>query len=83
MAYNDLQESLETLPSMLDHIVGESVCENLAGQWWDCNPSALALQYIAEVLEVRVSAPDNRIAQFEGWDVCSRVDFVRGVHVPR
>ena len=31
VSHHDLQEALQPFPSMLDHIVGESVCEHLAG----------------------------------------------------
>ena len=59
-----------------------SRCSHLPWQRWNGDSRTLALKDIAEVLEVRVTAADHRVAQLKGWDVGSGVDLVRGVHVP-
>jgi len=37
MAHHDLHEPLQTLPPMLNHIITESIREDFAWQWRDCN----------------------------------------------
>lgn len=65
---------------MLNDIVTETIRENLARQRGNRDARALALQNVAEILEVRVAATDDGVAELEGGDVGARVDFVGGVH---
>jgi len=44
---------------------------------------ALPLEYIAEVLEVRVPPADDGVSELEGWNIRARVDFIGGVHGSR
>lgn len=76
MAYNDLQEPLKALSSVLDHVIGEAVREDLSGQRWNGDPRALALQDVAKVLKVRITTADHGVAQFEGRDIGSSVDLI-------
>jgi hypothetical protein len=52
MPNNNLQEPLQPLPPMLDHIITEAIRKDLAGQRWDRNTRALPLENVAEILEV-------------------------------
>lgn len=81
MTSNDLQEPLQTLATMLDHVVAEPVREHFPRQGRDRDPRAFALQDVAEVFKVRVPSAHDRVLQFERGDVCSADDLVRGVHV--
>lgn len=81
MSRHNLQEPLQPLTPVLDHIVAESVREYLARQWGDSHARAFALEDVAEVLEVGVAAAHDGVLQFEGGDVGSADDLVGGVHV--
>lgn len=81
MSRDNLQEPLKSLASVLNDVVAESVGENLARQWRDSHARALALQDIAEILEIGVAAAHDRVLQLEGGDVGSADDLVGGVHV--
>lgn len=83
MPRHNLQEPLKPLASVLNDVVAESVGEHLARQRRDGNARALALQDIAEVLKVRVSASHDRVLQLEGGNIGAAHDLVRGVHVSR
>jgi hypothetical protein len=78
---NNLQKALETLAAVLDHIVAETVGEDLAGQWGYRDSCTFALEDIAEVLEVGVPAAHHGMLQFESGDVGSAHDLVRRVHI--
>jgi hypothetical protein len=52
MANDDLEESLETFPALLDDGVVELVEVDLSGQWRNSDAGTLALEDIAEVLKV-------------------------------
>ena len=67
---------------MFDHIVAEAVREDFARQRRDRDPRAFPFQYVAEVLEVRVAAPDGAVLELEGGDVGAAYYFVVRVHVP-
>lgn len=82
MTSNNLQETLQTLAAVLDDVVAEAVRKDLAGQRGDGDARALALEDVAEVLEVGVAATHDRVLQLEGGDVGAADDLVRGVHVP-
>ena len=81
MSDYDLQKPLKTFPSMLNNIVTKPVCKNLSRQRRNGHTSALPLQNIAEVLEVRVASADNAMVELEGGDIGSAHDLVVGVHV--
>lgn len=83
MADDDLEELLEAGAAALDDVVGEAVGEDLAGQGGDGDAGALALEDVAEVLEVAVAAAHAALAQLEGGDVGAADDLVVGVHVAR
>ena len=81
MSDYDLQKPLKTLSPMLNNIITKAIRKNLSRQRWNGHTSALSLQNIAEVLEVRVASADNAMVQLEGRDVGSTHDLVVGVHV--
>lgn len=83
MTRNNLQEPLQPLTSVFDDVVAEPVGEYLARQRGDGDSRALALQDIAEILEIGVAAAYDRVLQLEGGDVGSADDLVGGVHVAR
>ena len=80
MADNDAEELLEAGAAALDDVVGEAVGEDLAGERGDGNAGALALEDVAEILEITVAAADGALAQLEGGDVGAANDLVVGVH---
>ena len=81
MTRDNLQEPLQPLAPVLDDVVAEPVGEHLARQWGNGDSRALALQDIAEILEIGVAAANDRVLQLEGGDVGSADDLVGGVHV--
>ncbi len=83
MADDDAEELLEPGTAALDDVVGEAVGEDLAGQGGDGDAGALALEDVAEVLEVAVAAVDGALAQLEGGDVGPADDLVVSVHAAR
>lgn len=83
MADHNLQEPLQPLPPMLNHIITKAVRKYFPRQGRNRDPRALPLQNVAEVFEVRVAAAHAAVQQFEGGDVGSADDFVVGVHVAR
>lgn len=54
---------------MLNHIVGETVRKDFARERRYGDPGGLALQNVAEVLEIAVSAADTRVFQLERWNI--------------
>lgn len=83
MSSDDLEEALQTLTTVLDDVVAESVGENLSGERGYRDARALALQDIAEILEIGVPAAHDGVFQFEGGDVGPAHNLVRRVHVAR
>lgn len=77
---DDLEELLQAGPAALDDVVAEAVGEDLSRQGGDGDAGALALEDVAEVLEVGVPAADAALAQLEGGDVGAADDLVVGVH---
>jgi hypothetical protein len=77
---DNLQEALEALAAVLDHVVGEAVCQDLARQRRDGDARRLALEDVAEGLELVVSAAHRRRLELEGGDVGAHYDLVGGVH---
>ena len=69
MPSDDGEEALEALTAALDDLVREAVREDLAGQRGDVHARALALEDVAEGLEVRVPPANNRVAELECWDI--------------
>lgn len=47
------------------------------GKTYSC---AFPFQDISEILKVGIASTDDRMTQFEGWNVRARVDFVGCVH---
>jgi hypothetical protein len=80
VANDNLEELLEAGAAALDDVVAEAVGEDLAGQGRDGDAGALALEDVAEVLEVGVAAAHAALAQLEGGDVCAADDLIVGVH---
>lgn len=78
---DDLEEALQTFAAMLDDVVAEPVGENLPWQWGYRDTRAFALEDIAEILEIRVTAAHDGVFQFEGGDVGPAHNLVRRVHV--
>lgn len=83
MPHDDPQELLQAGAPALDDVVGEAVREDLAGERGDGDAGALALEDVAEVLEVAVAPAHAGLAQLEGRDVGPAHDLVVGVHVAR
>lgn len=81
MACNNLQEPLQSLSPVLNHVIAEAVGEHFPGKRRYCDSGALALQDIPKVLKVGVSPAHNGVFQFEGGDVRSTDDLVGSVHV--
>lgn len=71
----DGEEALEALAPALDDLVREAVREDLAGEGRDVHARGLALEDVAEGLEVRVAAAHDRVAELERGDV--RLAWVR------
>lgn len=65
---------------MLDNVIAKAVRKDLARQRRDGDARALALQDVAEILEVRVAAPHAAVLDLEGGDVRSAHDLVVCVH---
>lgn len=78
---DDLEELLEACTTTFDNIVAEAVGEDLSGQRRDSDTGALALENVAEVLEVGVSTTDAALTELEGGNVCAAEDLVVCVHV--
>lgn len=66
---------------MLNHIITESIREDLSGQWWNRDPCRLPLQDIAKVFKVRVAPPYTAVAELEGGNIGATYDLVVGVHI--
>jgi len=81
MTNNNLQEPLQSLPPMLNHIIAKPVREDLSWQRRNRDSRRLALQNVAEVLEVGIASADRGMAQLESGDVGSAEYLVVGVHV--
>lgn len=80
MPRNNLKESLQPLPPMLNHVIRKPVRKHFPWQRWDGDSCAFPLEDVAEVLEVRVSAADDGVFEFESGDVGATDYFVRCVH---
>lgn len=80
MADDNLEKLLQPGPPALYDVVAEPVGEDLARQGRNGDAGRLALEDVAEVLEVRVAAADGRVAELEGGYVCAALDLVVCVH---
>lgn len=80
MSHYDLQKPLQPFPSMLNHIIAEPVREHFSWERRNGDARGLALEDVAEVLEVGVSAADDGVPELESGDVGAGVDLVGGVH---
>lgn len=80
MTHHNLQEPLQPLPPMLNHIIAKPIREHLPRQRRDGHARTLALQDVAEGLEFVVAAAHGAAFQLEGWDVGAHHDLVRRVH---
>jgi hypothetical protein len=76
MSNNNLEESLETFPALLDNGIVKLVEVDLSGKRRNGDTSAFALEDIAEVFKVRVTTAHAAVAQLEGGDVCAETDLV-------
>lgn len=81
MTSNNLQEPLQTFPSVLNHIITESIGKHFPWKRWYCDSGALAFQDVSEVLEVGVSPAHDGMLKLEGGDVCAADDFIGSEHV--
>lgn len=73
---DNLQKPLETFSALLDDGIVELVEVDLSGQRGNGDAGALALEYVAKVFKVGVTATDAAVAQFERGDVCAQADLV-------
>lgn len=80
MSNHNLQEPLQALSPMLNHIITKPVRKDLSRQRRNRNPRRLPLQDIAEVLKVRVAPPHTAVAEFERGNIRATYDLVVGVH---
>ena len=69
VANDNLQKALQALSAVLDHVVGEAVGEDLAGQRGDGDARRLALQDVAKRLKLAVPAADRRRLELEGGEI--------------
>lgn len=83
MPHHNLQKPLQAFPSMLNHIVTESVCEDLARERRDRDAGTFPLEYITEVLEIRIPSAYGAMLEFEGGNVRAADDLVISIHVAR
>ena len=81
MTDDNLQEMLQPVPPMLDHVVAEAVGKHLARQRRDGDARALALEDVAKVLKVRVPPPHAAVLELERRDVGAAHDLVVRVHL--
>lgn len=81
MADDNLQEALQPISTMLNHVIAEPVRKDLAGQLRDRDARTLPLQDVPEVFEIRVAASHATVLQLEGRDVRPADDLVVGVHL--
>lgn len=80
MSNHDLQESLQALSPMLNHIIAESICKDLSRQRWNGNARRFPLQDVAEVFEVRVAPPYTAVAELKCRYIRTTYNLVVGVH---
>ena len=66
---------------MLNDVVAESVGKDFSGKWRNGDARGLALENVAEVFKVAISAADRGGFELEGGDVGAADDFVGRVHV--
>lgn len=83
VADNDFEELLEAGAATLDNVIGEAVGEDLAGERGDGHARTLALEDVAEVLEVAVAPAHRRLPKLESGDVGPAHDLVVRVHITR
>lgn len=80
MSNDNLQEPLQPLPPVLNHIVREAVGQDLARQRGYRDARRLALENVSEGFEFVVAATYRRRLELEGGDVGAHYDFVCRVH---
>lgn len=83
MPHHNLQEPLQPLPPVLNHIIAKTVRKHLPRQRRYGHARRLALEDVAEVLKVAVAPAHGRVLELEGGDVGAAHDFVVGVHGAR
>ena len=83
MADDNAEELLEPSAAAFNNVVGEPISEDLPREGWDGDAGTLALEYVAEVLEVAVAATNAALAQLEGGYVGAADDLVVGIHAAR
>lgn len=81
MPNNNLQESLQALSPMLNHIITEPIRKYLPGQRRDGHASSLPLQNVTEVFKIGVAAPHSTVLEFEGGNVRPAYNLIVGIHV--
>lgn len=83
MPNDNLQESLQALPPMLNHIITEPIRKYLSRQGRNGHASSLPLENVTEVFKIGVAAPHSTVLEFEGGDVCSAYNLIVGIHISR
>lgn len=81
MPNNNLQEALQALPPMLNHIITEPIRKYFSRQRWNGHASSLPLKNVTKVFKIGVAAPDSTMLEFEGWYVRSAYNLIVGIHV--
>lgn len=81
MSNHNLQESLQALSPMLNHIITESIRKDLSRQRRNCDSRRLSLQDIPKVFKVRITPPYVAVAELEGGNIGATYDLVVGVHI--
>ena len=76
MSDNDLEESLQPFPTLLNDGIVKLVEVHLAGQRRNGDAGTLALEDVAEVFKVRVTAAHAAVAQLERGNVRAQSDLI-------
>lgn len=64
-----LQEALQSLATLLNHLVREAVGKDLSRKRGDVDSGGLSLQHIPEPFKIRIAATNTRGLQLKGWDI--------------
>jgi hypothetical protein len=76
MPNHNLQEPLQTLPTVFNYIVIEAVREDFARKWRDRDAGRLTLQDVAERLEIGVPTPHRGRLELERRNIGTHDNLV-------
>ena len=69
MSRDDSQEPLESFTSSINDLIREPIREDFSGERRDVDSCRFAFENVPEGFEIRVTATDEGVAQFEGGDI--------------